>query len=168
MSNLVDTFRIGCLFPQVHWKAVLQPVFASANYATYLATWLSKSQAIWVSPANAHGAWDRVSEKEGSALNNMPLDPRQQRLQTLLLRHPQQTIPVLWIVAMLFLTMGHQSACMREPLAAQPAHDRRRCNRQLGNSGFESGLFSTIYLSCKKCRELVGSQLRGLTNLLCR
>ena len=144
MNDLANRFRIGSLLPQVHWKAILQPVLASANNTSDLATWPSNSQAIWVSPAKAHGAWDRVSKKERGCLHKMPLDVGKQGCQTLLLRLPQQTFSVLCVVAVPFFTMGHKSFCMREAFAAQPAHDRRRRHRQHQISGFGRGLFSTV------------------------
>ena len=95
------------LLPQVHSKAVLHPVFASAHHAGYLAAWLSTAQAVGVLPAKAHGARDRVGLKERGCLHEMSLDIWQQFLQTLLLRLPEQAFPALCVITVIGFAMLH-------------------------------------------------------------
>ena len=60
----------------------------------------------------------------------MPFDPRQQGLEPVLLCSPQEPLAILRITAVGVGAVLEESAVVREPFAANPAHDRRRGDRK--------------------------------------
>jgi hypothetical protein len=63
---------------------------------------------------------------KGSGLQDVPLDPRQERLETVLLRSPQEPLAILRVTAMGLGAVPEESAVVREAFAADPTHDRWR------------------------------------------
>ena len=117
---------VGGFPPQIHRIAVLQPIFPSTNGAGHLAPRLRSIDGFWVVPMEREGTRHRKRQVEGGGLQDVPLDPWQKGLETVLLRSPQEPLAILRVTAMGVGAVPEESAVVREAFAANPAHDRWR------------------------------------------
>ena len=124
--ELRDSPFIGGVPPKVHGKTVLKPIFPCTNDAGHLAPRLCHGDGLWVVPMEREGTRHRERQVEGGGLQDVPFDPGQQGLETVLLCSPQEPLAILRVTAVGVGAALEEGAVVREPFAANPAHDRWR------------------------------------------
>ena len=91
-------------------------------------------------------------------------------LETILLHPPEESLPVLSVISVLFPTMLEEGAVVQETFPTDPAHHRWRCNCKLQvlDRLFNTvcRLFNTILHLSPICRHSVSCQLHIFTALI--
>jgi hypothetical protein len=93
----------------------------------------------------------------------MALNPREERLETIVLRSPEKSLPVLGVIAMSSAAVFEESAVVKKSLAADPTHHRRGRYRK---SQVLDRLFNTALQSSPIRRHLVRRELNVFPALI--
>ena len=125
-SHAVLQLRQACatirFAPHQHAETLLHPVLPGAHDTGDFTPWLRDGHCVWMVELQTARARHRVRQMEGSCLQDVPLHPRRESLEPLLLRSPEQTLAVLGIAAVPLGTVFEKRLIGHEAFATQPAH----------------------------------------------